>query len=74
MPTQDSYALIKTSGKLIAVHIYKTLVAAGIPAVLSYGDAVLSPKGDRMMVLVPAEFEQSAQTLIQAGCLLSSVI
>ena len=33
-----------------------------------------SPKGDRMMVLVPAEFEQSAQTLIQAGCLLSSIL
>lgn len=73
MSTQDSYALIKTSGKLIAVHIYKTLVAAGIPAVLSYGETA-NPKGDRMMVLVPNEFEQSAQVLIQASCLLSSLI
>jgi hypothetical protein len=74
MSTQDSYTLIKTSGKLIAVHIYKTLIAAGIPAILSYGESVLSPKGDRLMVLVPNEFEQSAQILMQAGCLLSSLI
>ena len=67
MPTQDAYTLIKTSGKLIAVHVYKTLVAAGIPA-------VLNPSDDQLMVLVPAEFEQSAQSLIQAGCLLSAMI